>query len=76
MVQFISVVLGAVLSRDASLIVNQISTRRRLPSYGSIKFMKKSLVFCLVMLFSASAFAAPRHHHHHHHHHHGAAHPA
>jgi hypothetical protein len=40
--------------------------------------MKKSLLFALFMLFTASAFAEPyhhhrRHHHHHHYHHHHAA---
>jgi len=39
-------------------------------------FMKKILLFAVVMLFTVSAFAEPyRHHrrHHHHHHHHSVA---
>lgn len=42
----------------------------------SMRVMKKIILLSLVLVFSASAFAAPVHHHHRrhrHHHHHPAA---
>ncbi|HTX42051.1 MAG TPA: hypothetical protein VMD25_09515 [Acidobacteriaceae bacterium] len=40
-----------------------------LGSYGSIRYMKKTLLLCLAMLIATPAFAATHHKHHHHHHH-------